>query len=68
MEAKHKTKAREKQAVAEHESSSDSELSDFEEVKPKLATVQESKKTYYTPDDKSSRLVIVLDNACLETA
>lgn len=27
-----------------------------------------SAKTYYTPEDKSERLVVIIDNACLETA
>lgn len=25
-------------------------------------------KTYFTPTDKSQRLVVIIDNACLETA
>ena len=71
MEAKHKTKEKLKKAIREQESSSDGEdLSDFDEVIP--TTVQDSafnqSQTYFTPTDKTLRLVVILDNVCLETA
>ena len=59
--------------VQDAESSSDADdISDFEEVAPVVAQSapsEKSKKIYFTPDDATSqRLVVVLDNASLETA
>ena len=73
MEAKHKIKEKVKRYIKEEVNSSSSDaddLSDFEEVVPKVmqesSTVQS--KTYFTPESKSRRLVVILDNASLETA
>ena len=76
MEAKHKLKTKLKQEAklkALESSSSDAEdLSDFEDANPRYEAEHEDDhspaKTYFTPEDKSRRLVVILDNASLETA
>lgn len=63
MEAKRKVKA----SLKQQDSSSDADsLSDFEEAQVKCS--EEQHKTFFTPEDRARRLVVVLDNVCLETA
>ena len=64
MQAKRKIK----ESVKQHEdTSSDAEsLSDFEEAEVKCTEVKA--KTFFTPEDRAKRLVVILDNVCLETA
>ena len=68
MEAKHKTKAAEKRA--QDSSSEDEALSDFEDIAPRVITTAAPvvQKQYYTPENTSERLMVVLDNCSLETA
>ena len=76
MEARHKLKTKQKQeaklAALESSSSDAEDLSDFEDAYPRYEAEHEDEeapaKTYFTPEDKSRRLVVILDNASLETA
>ena len=70
MEARHKTKERAKQALKEHEisqQSSSSDDSDIEEVAPKIVDPEpQQKSVYFTAESTAQRLIVIIDNACLE--